>query len=506
MAGNVQFILDADTAKAVSGFLRVVQSQQKSQKEFSKSVRSARRFDRNLGKLGRTAFRFGAGFVGAGIVTAGLQNFMRILDRAGSSTAAFEDEMTGLLSLGDNVNRIAELKDEVLGMSNAWGISRGQISATLFDLQSGTANLSDAIRDDLMRSGLELHKLTGAELPTSLKALIKTYQIYREELGTVATAQNKLVYLGEQGYLTFQEMANLLPDVLPAAKAMGASLDEVFAALVTATQYGGRTEKTFTGVRNVFLRMSNAEREGIRLTGDFTEKMRQLARLGSGDKMKRIFGDEAIAVASTLAERSGEVRNNLQAIANLPDDIVGRKLAKRMTDPSYRFAEGRKTTEAFVQNIEPIMATSDELREMLEYSNRWKRTRALVEQNMHPLLRAIPGRVTAQTQMAMWGATGEADLADALYIRDLRKSGRDDLADMYQLSRGEEYMGTSGKVTGEREAQRFADLRAEGYDLTLSKFMHLLYQEEHGNKEAAQALLRAAQNLEWRTNRNAHTE
>lgn len=299
-----------------------------------------------LGRVSGSVKKWAAGIaaVGAAAYTAKafVDGWARSLQQVGETVAGFENEITPLLSLGDNVQNIDAIRQNVLGLSEAWGITRDQVSRAMFDLQSGTANLDQATREKLLRSAFELHKVYGVELPLALQSTVKTFQIYGDAANDVSAIQRKLAFLGEEGFLTFQDMAQQLPDVASAADAMGASLDEVLASLVVATQRGGKTEKTFTGVRNVFLRLNNAQREGIFLTGSFTERLRQLNEQADAETLKKIFGDEALASANNLLSAVDQIDKTLAGLGDRLPDIAG-KMATRFEDVNYQLAEMQKT-------------------------------------------------------------------------------------------------------------------------------------------------------------------
>jgi len=348
---NVVFHLDSKQEKAVRGFLEVVEAQKKADNQFGKTTRKARAQDRTLSQLARTAgkmTRMAGGFVGVGSIAGGVATFVRGMDKAVDKTVTLDRELTELFSLGDNVSNMDVIRKQVFDYSDAWGKASGDIASAMFNLQSGTANLSKTQQNQLMRSGLELNKFYGGELPNSMNALIKTYQIYRTEGESVTDVQRKLAKAAEDGFLTFEDMATQFPDIASAGKAVGTSLDELVSLLITATQRGGKTEKTFTGIRNVLLRLNNAEKEGVTLTGSLFDRLEQLQSVDP-NTMKRIFGDEAIAVASNLVELTDDLRGNMESISNsLPD--IGAKLDKKMADPVAGLASAITGLDQQAQN------------------------------------------------------------------------------------------------------------------------------------------------------------
>ena len=325
----------------------LINARDRSAAALARAGRGIRRLGASLTSL-RGALITGA--IGATVIQ-GIRNFASSLQDSASEVRKFENELTELLSLGDNIRNIDNIRQSVLGMSNAFGIARSQIADAMFNLQSGTANLSKVIQNELLRSSIELKEVYGGDLSTDMKALVKVFQIYGNTIQDVTSIQQKLAFLAEEGFLTFEEMATLLPDVASAAQAMGTSLDEVVAALVVATQRGGKTEKTFTGFRNVILRMNKAQEEGIALSGSLADRLSQLraATEGRPELIKKIFGDEAIATANNLLTSVSQIDDVLRRLdTDVPD--VGAKLASRFTDAAFQAAKLNEQFENLIAN------------------------------------------------------------------------------------------------------------------------------------------------------------
>lgn len=297
--------------------------------------------DRTLSGVTRRFRGLGLSLAGIGLgasLNAGINATITRLRMVSDEVRRFESEMTGLVAVEDNVNRIARLKDEVLSLSNAWGVASGVVSQALYSIQSSASNLPEKEQRDLLDSAIELSKFYGSDMANVTMGLTKTFQIYREELRSVREAQQKLALLADEGVVEFEEIARLFPDVASAAEAMGVSFDTVVAALIPATQRGGRTEVTFTGLRNVILRMNNAQKEGILLTGSFTDKLRQLGEVADPQMLERIFGAQALAAANNLIKSVDQIDEALDRMSQkLPD--VGDKIQKRLEDTSAMFAE-----------------------------------------------------------------------------------------------------------------------------------------------------------------------
>lgn len=301
---------------------------------------------RAIGSFVRTA---GATIAGFG-AKAGYEA-IESLKEARREMMDFEREITPVLSLGGNVNNIDAVKRQILDMSGALGISRQVIADTMFSVQSGAANLSKSVQDKILRSALQLSKVTGTDLNLSLTALLKSFQIYGKEVGSVDAVQGKMFATAERGWMTFEDLAQLLPDVANSSKAMKYSFDDLLGTLVVATQVGGRNEKTFTGVRNVLLRMGKAVEEGlVPNNGKLIDQLQALEKV-DGQKLKDIFGDEAISVAASLAQNVGRVREEIGKIQAVSTDQTTEKYLKRLGDEAYRVSESIAAIQQMQKNI-----------------------------------------------------------------------------------------------------------------------------------------------------------
>jgi TP901 family phage tail tape measure protein len=351
MAGaTTVFKLEADMADAVNGFLRVVKAQGKTESGFGKVTKSGKFFDKTTKSILKSTLALSGAFLGA----RGLKNAVNLvassLKEAKVETIAFETELTGLLSLGTNVENIDLIKESVLDMSGAFGIARNSISDTMFNLQSGAAGLSKTIQDDVLKNTLELVKVTGADMPVAMNALLKTYRIFGNETQNVNDIQNKLFKTAELGFLTFEDLAVLLPDMAAAAKTFGFSLDDVGGATITATQKLGKTSKTLTALRNIFIGMIAVQKEGIRLSDDFGESIQQLSSIDP-ELLLKIFGKRTIAAMGVLTENSEDLAKNIMALSEVTGDVTKEKHLERLKDMAFVYSEMSKSIDQMVKNI-----------------------------------------------------------------------------------------------------------------------------------------------------------
>lgn len=354
MAPNVTFVLNADEAQAVAAFLKV----QDSQKQVTRAARDAgAAFDRQSRQVRDASAAYDAigqrlrGVVGTLVggysVQWALRQTVQSFEESIRLTKDFEREMTGLLSLGSNARNFASVKQEVLDLSAAMGVARSEVANMMFNLQSGASGLDvDTVRQ-LRQETFELSKATGTDLAEAMTVLLKTYRIYGDEVSSVQDLQTKLFQTAERGYMTFSDLATLLPNVANAAKGFGYELDEVLGMLTVATQVGGDNEQTFTGVRNIFLRMNEALDQGIPLTNDLITNLEILSQQDP-DVVNKIFGDRTFATVQSLADNTARVREEIEKIATASGDPALERLWEKMGDAAYRMSQ---ITASFDQAI-----------------------------------------------------------------------------------------------------------------------------------------------------------
>lgn len=356
MANTVTFRLEGDQAKAVQSFLKVVEAQNKAVSGMKRIKDEAGYAESAMSKFGGSMKSWAAGLVGLGTVTAAISGIGMEITRIGQGKSSFEDAMTPLLSLGDNIDRVDSLKASVLSLSAASGIGAEKIANLLYTAEGNASGLSKSIQDDLVKSTIILSKTTGTDLDVALKALTKTFRAYGDEVNDVATIMSKLAVVGDKGSATFQEMANFLPDILPATKALGVDMDTVFATIIAGTNQLGRTEKTFTGLRNVIVRMSKAVEQGLVPQGDFLSQLKAIAT-ASPEEMIKAFGEEGFTVAAAMRSAADEVARLKEEIAGIRGDDLSGKLAKRMGDPGYAISEAVKSAQAIREKFDLTSGT-----------------------------------------------------------------------------------------------------------------------------------------------------
>jgi TP901 family phage tail tape measure protein len=483
-------------------------SQQLSLNQFESTLAKQEQFRARLTKgLTIAAAATAATFA---LVTSSTAKVVEGFTTIGQANADYYRAVRPLLSTGDNLARPGRVQDRVLALSGGTGMSLQEAAGSLYNLESSTSNLPSGDRSKLLGAGLSLTQVAGGNLDDNIMALVKAWQVYGKEVGTVEQLQSKLFLTADKGVLTMQDLATLLPDVLPAAKAFGISLDEVGGALITATQVGGRTEKTFTGIRNVIVRMSEAQKEGLQLTGSFTDKLTQLSKVPP-EQLKRIFGDEAISVISALAQKSAEVASNVRAVAATTGTELRQKSAMQLADPAHADAMIIDRLQASIANADVEVAKNPTFRRA---AIKLRAAELGYDLTVDPIAKAMVPDEVKKTRIAADALAGgdftQAGLAKTVdnQLALGTPEGRA-LASYLRLSYGQQFKKVIGSTTvhtvsgasglptrdlqmeeysGPKEAEGFANLVSQGYDLTDNSYLEYI-RLKRNNPGAATAFL-----------------
>lgn len=429
MGDDLALRVTGQSEQAVKALNKIVGVVEKMDKRLGKiektNARMSRRGKKELSvmKQGYDSVKSSIGQVAVGLVGAqGLRSALTAtwegMKRIRMETIGFDDDLTSLLSLGDNVSNIDAVRASVLNMSAGFGISREKIVPALFDIQSNASSLSKTIQDDLLKQSLLLTKVSGGELNTNLRGLVKTYQIYEDQVESVTDTSNKLFKASELGAMTFDDLATFLPDVANAARVMDVPLNEVLASLIVATQLGGRNMKTFTGLRNVYLRMQKAMEMGLVTQGDFISQLREVNKLDR-NQIIEIFGAEAIAVTASLASNIDKVQAALHEVESTTGNIAESKFFERMGDATGRYAEFSRTLDQSNRNVSQRGGGTQYARDMdMEFNLRKRGLKEMLPAFLHDSW--LESFVAGVNQTI----GGDADLrvGKEAYLRDLAVS------------------------------------------------------------------------------------
>ncbi|MGB0767736.1 MAG: phage tail tape measure protein [Phycisphaeraceae bacterium] len=289
-------------------------------------------------------------YLGFSAVSMAVRSTTRAIMEHVDGVVRLQGELKDLIALGNNAGNQGAIREQVLGLSSSTGRSTQDIADLLFNVQSGSGGLTQSIQDQILSQTLMAGEATSAQLNDVATALIKSYGIFGQEVKGVTDLQNRLFFSAERGIITYGELSKLLPRVLPAAEAFNFSLNETLATLSLGTRIGGKNEETFTAIRNVFLRMNNATKEGIELTGSLADRMEQLSQVDP-ETLKKIFGDEAVTLVLSLTKNVEALRKEVGLFDQIPDGLLEKKLSVNLRDEVAAFSRMMESARQGIENV-----------------------------------------------------------------------------------------------------------------------------------------------------------
>lgn len=202
-----------------------------------------------------------------------------------------------------NTERVNELKRTVQDMAIEFGKRTGDIAGGLYQVISAFGDTSDTVKI------LEINaKAATAGLATTTDAINLTSAVTKGYGDTTAEAVKKVADLAFQtvklGQTTFPELAASIGKVVPMAKSMGLSLEELFAVMATLTGVTGTAAEVSTQFRAILQGLQKPSKE-------MHTALKQLG-FESGTAALKTLGLEGVLKGLQMV-----VGNNADALANL---------------------------------------------------------------------------------------------------------------------------------------------------------------------------------------------
>ena len=245
-----------------------------------------------------------------------------VVKKIGECTEAakvFEKQMAnvGTLLDGDVNKRLNELNGELLEVSIASGVATSDLTDGLYQVVSAFGDSAEASKQ--LEIAAKAAKAGGATTTDSINLLSAVTKGYGD---TSAEAQKKAADLAFQtvklGQTSFPELAASMGKVIPLAKTMGITQEELFGAMATLTGVTGGTAEVTTQLRGAvqgFLQPTKDMTEVIKAFGyaDGKAMLEANGLQGSLEMLKAAVGDNEIAFAGLFG--SVEAKNAVLALA-----------------------------------------------------------------------------------------------------------------------------------------------------------------------------------------------
>lgn len=514
---GVKFILEADEAKAVRGFLKILAANNKLNKGIKQTTKSLAKMEKQgqgagrrskLGSFGKTfATAFGVG-TGAGALRAGL-NLLQGMARSsreitveiGRSNAAFDRIVRPTAALADNAANIAGIRSEIIATSVGFGIEAQNVASGLFLLDSALGDFDDTIKGAIKRQALMTAAL-GGDFNVAISAGASLWLIYGKQMEAAGIEADdmvgKLSKIADLAKATPEQIGKFGLRTFAAGKARGFGFQDVGAVLPFATGISGSARVAATKVANVINRISIAEQElGIVLEGGLLDQLEQVRDAVAGDinLTAKVFSRELAAFAQQLLENVDRFRSDRKKIGLADKKEQAQKLAIIRADPVSRQAEIFRTGEATLASLGAIRGGQDP--KLLQQALNFQALKIGTRLTTSPFLQLTQEKLQDLQLLITSGKVGAANplVQKGFRFREdqARAAGDQRFADLIRVQSGGLIPGVFRKITRKTAidvfggqtftrqqrftpgiAQEFAERQRDDPSLTLPQFVRRL--------------------------------
>lgn len=291
-----------------------------------KSLQSAKKEFGGL-KLGMAAIGTAAVAATAAVVKLGVD--------AVKSAAAFEQQMANVATLLDGTkeqvsNRIGELGDDVLAVSNKTGVATDELTDGLYQIISAVGDSEDAITQ--MELAAKAAKAGGAETTDAINLLTAVTKGYNDTSGEAFQKASDLAFeTVKLGQTSFPELASSIGKVIPLASALGVEQEELFGSFAALTGVTGSTAEVSTQMKAVMsglMQPTQQMTDALNALGyaNADAALESLGFNGLLQSLKSSMGDDVQATAKLFS--SVEAQTAILALAGAQsEDLTNKTLA-----------------------------------------------------------------------------------------------------------------------------------------------------------------------------------
>lgn len=417
--GVVSFKLEADEAKAVQGFLKLVDAQKKVERGAKNVGRAANKSEKAFRSMGKSAGRdlknmvVGLGSVASAIAVgrAVWGKFTKDIADSVKALKEFQDEFINIQFLLEHY-KDPKFRPHMKALATAAGIPPREMSKGVYALESMTSYATPARRAGMLTELIKVRKTTNVPLAELVPTFAKMGKIYPGLTGR-GMANITQFMLEKAGIASPGELAAIAPRIFVAGK-LG-RLDPRTAAAMGAfmTLSTGSAARAATGmemamrkllledpdeqeaIRNLAFGQKNPlagrkailKRAGIVGADTGYQRVLKLSKLTlSAQDMKDLLGERGMKYGQILfgdPEGLKKMVAQFHAATGPEKDIAGRKLGRALQiDPEFRalFAgdklaaglEQAKMRRARINQIRDNIGTAWEIRYQQGKESLWR--------------------------------------------------------------------------------------------------------------------------------------
>ncbi|MDO4721447.1 MAG: phage tail tape measure protein [Peptostreptococcaceae bacterium] len=339
-AGSAIAFLDLDTSRFRAGL-------QGARRDFSVFLDQTRTMEQRAGSLSRAM-----GTLGSSMTRTFTLPLVGIGTAATKLFSDFEQGIKKIKTLDvDGVLNVDRLEEDMLDISSKYGVAVTEINEATYQLASALGEVSDHMADHV-DTAVQLSIGGFTDTVTAIDGMTTAMNIYgNQSVEFGKHVSDVLLTTQRLGKTTAGEIASSWGDMLPIAKQLGISVEEIGASYVQLTKNGLATSKATTGLKAAFTNIIKPSSEAKEAAAALGLEFHAAAFQQKG-------------FAGFMQEVRDKIGNAVPAYGQLIDRYGATAAAMRQLEE-----EGKKGSAAYQQQKEKLKELEKQIEQLGESAN-----------------------------------------------------------------------------------------------------------------------------------------
>lgn len=271
----------------------------------------------------------------------------------------FEDSMAKVSTIADTTAvPIEALEKQIKELSDATGVSAGEIAENVYNAISAGQSTGDAV--NFVSKATNLARAGFAETGDALDLLSTIMNAYGLEADQVEKVSNNLITTQNLGKTTVAQLSTAMGKVIPTAKSTGVNLDELCGAYAVMTSNGVATAETTTYLNGMLNELGKQGSTAAKAFAAGTEHIKE-GGLSMAEAMEQGWSlTDVLSVLDEQATASGTSINNMfsSAEAGKAANILWDN-ATKLNSAVEQMGESAGATGAALEKMETSSHTAE---------------------------------------------------------------------------------------------------------------------------------------------------
>ena len=180
------------------------------------------------------------------------------------AAADFEKQMADVNTLLRDSSPFPQMKEDILDLAQEMPVSIKTLTSGLYDLVSAGVSAADSV--DTLKLAAMAATAGVADVSLAVQAGMATVNAYGLSIGELNRIYDLQFSTIEKGVIRYEQLAHSIGTVLPAAKSLNVSLEDLYGSIAFLTKVGQSAEMATTNLSRAFQDMV-AKKEGLAQLG-----------------------------------------------------------------------------------------------------------------------------------------------------------------------------------------------------------------------------------------------